>query len=160
MTEAAGWIRSLAAAAIICAACEAVCPAGRTKKMLRLVCGVVMAVVLIEPLCGLDFDAYATAAAKYGEAASQTRYSAEETSDRLNRTIIEQECAAYILDKAAALGVSVSCAGVRAQWSTEGCWVPWEATLTTPEYSSALAETIEAELGIPGDRQHWEVSVG
>ena len=95
--------------------------------------------------------------ARYGEAARAVAEGAGEEADRLNRTIIERECAAYILDKADALGISAADAAVTARWSEEGFWYPWESRVSCPEGGrAALSEAIEAELGIPPERQSWE----
>ena len=95
--------------------------------------------------------------ARYGEAARAVAEGAGEEADRLNRTIIERECAAYILDNADALGISAADAAVTARWSEEGFWYPWESRVSCPEGGrAALSEAIEAELGIPPERQSWE----
>ena len=77
----------------------------------------------------------------------------------INQTIIERECAAYILDKADALGLAVSSAAVTARWSEEGFWYPWESRAACSESDrETLSAVIEAELGIPAERQSWEES--
>ena len=63
------WVRALCGAAVICAAAMALCPDGRVKRVLRLVCGLVMACALLSPVLELDFDAYSSALSGYGEAA-------------------------------------------------------------------------------------------
>jgi hypothetical protein len=61
------------------------------------------------------------------------------------------------LDKADALGISAADAAVTARWSEEGFWYPWESQVSCPEGGrAALSEAIEAELGIPPERQSWE----
>ena len=97
--------------------------------------------------------------ARYGEAARSVAGEAGQEADRLNRTIIELECAAYILDKADALGLAVSSAAVTARWSEEGFWYPWESRAACSESDrETLSAVIEAELGIPAERQSWEES--
>ena len=58
--------------------------------------------------------------------------------------------------RAAALGADLSSVDVTARWSDEGFWYPWSCTLTAAEYSAALSESVEANLGIPAERQSWE----
>ena len=46
-----------------------------------------------------------------------------------------------------------------AKWGDALCWYPYEATLqaaTDGPARLALAQRIEAELGIPAGRLHWE----
>ena len=157
MSAITAWIRALAGAAGFCAIALALCPEGRPKRGLRAACGVVMAAALLSPALGLDMQALPEAVARYGEAARSVAGEAGQEADRLNRTIIERECAAYILDKADALGISAADAAVTARWSEEGFWYPWESQVSCPEGGrAALSEAIEAELGIPPERQSWE----
>ena len=152
-----GWIRALVGAAVFCALALALCPEGRVKRVLRFACGLVMAAALLSPVLSVDMESLPQALARYSEAAERYTGSAEETADRLNRTIIEGERETYILDKAAALGLEVREAAVTARWSDEGFWYPWECRLSTGEGDmSGLSRLIEAELGIPEARQRWE----
>lgn len=153
------WLRALVGSAVFCALALALCPEGRPKRVLRAACGVVMAAALLSPVVELDMQALPEAIARYGEAARAVADGAEEEADRLNRTIIERECAAYILDKADALGLSASEVSVTARWSEEGFWYPWECRVSCAEGGrAALSRAIEAELGIPPERQSWEES--
>ena len=150
------WVRALCGAAVICAAAMALCPDGRVKRVLRLVCGLVMACALLSPVLELDFDAYSRALARYGEEARRTAEGAQEEARELNRSVIEAECAAYILDKAEALGLGACEAAVQADWDAEGFWVPRRGSVRrTGGYDAALSAAIEAELGIPAERQEW-----
>ena len=117
------WIRALVGAAVFCALATALCPEGRPKRVLRAACGVVMAAALLSPVAALDTEALPKAMARYSEAARRQAESAAESADRLNRTIIESECEAYILDKAAQLGLDGLRAEVTARWSDEGFWL-------------------------------------
>lgn len=151
------WIKALCGSAVVCAAAMALCPEGKVRRVLRLVCGVVMAAALLSPVVELDFGAYSEAIARYGEEARRTAEGAQEEAREQSRTVIEEECAAYILDKAEALGLGSCTAAVRAEWSAEGFWVPRECTVSTDGgYSAALSSAIEADLGIPAGRQSWE----
>ena len=159
MSAITAWIRALAGAAVFCAIALALCPEGRPKRVLRAACGVVRAAALLSPALGLDMQALPEAVARYGEAARSVAGEAGQEADRLNRTIIERECAAYILDKADALGLAVSSAAVTARWSEEGFWYPWESRAACSESDrETLSAVIEAELGIPAERQSWEES--
>ena len=75
-------------------------------------------------------------------------------ADTYSRTIIESDCCAYILDKAAALGASVRDASVSLKWSSEGFWYPAECGIDG-QYSEELSRAIESELGIGREGQKW-----
>ena len=67
-------------------------------------------------------------------------------------TIIEQETAAYISDKAESLGLDVS---VRVRAESDGKNPPVLIAELTGETSESLARYLVEELGIPRERQVW-----
>ena len=103
-----------------------------------------------------DYDSYA-AALQDCRVSVSTDGAVSDSSERLQRTVIESELRAYILDKAAQCGVSLADALVTLQWSTDGYWYPYAVRLVTSgaAENSRLAQTIEADLGIPRARQEW-----
>jgi hypothetical protein len=152
------WIMGLAGAAVVTGLALSLTPKGRVRSVMRLVCGAVMIIALIKPVIEFDFDAYSIGLARYRADMEHITASARETSDRLQRTIIEEECSAYILDKAHILGLDCTKAEVTVKWGDEGYWYPYEAHLQIngpQEQLNRLAGLIEAELGIPRERQHW-----
>ena len=73
----------------------------------------------------------------------------------LDRTYIEQACGAYILTKAAEADLAVDDAAVLARWDEDGLvWYPWSVTMDAP-FHEGLSAAIEANLGIPRQRQSW-----
>ena len=48
------WILGLAGAAIFCALITEICPSGSTKKVLKLLCSVVMAIALLAPVINAE----------------------------------------------------------------------------------------------------------
>ena len=150
------WLVSVAAASLLSSAALALCPEGRVKRILRLVCGVMCALALASPVLALDVTTVSAAMAEYGQAAEKITSSAEEEKKMLERTYIEERCEAYILDKAAQLGAALSAASVLARWDEEALvWFPWEASLNGPQ-DIRLSRAIEADLGIPAQRQRWQ----
>ena len=82
----------------------------------------------------------------------------EDYSKNLNRTIIEDECRAYILDKADEIGAGLSEVTVTAIWSSDGYWYPHEAIIVcsaTDEQRSRLSDYIQTQLGISIGNQNW-----
>lgn len=154
------WLLSLTGAALLSAFALALTPEGRARSAVKLLCGVVMAIALLSPLRDFDFDTYAVSLASYRDAAAEASAKLNETNDRLSRTIIETESAAYIWDKARAVGLAPEEVTVGAKWGDALCWYPFETTIYAPSDAAArerLSEIIEAELGIPKARQHWEL---
>ena len=148
------WVLGLAGAALCCAVLTELCPKGSVKGVVKALCGMLMALALVSPILGADWGSYALNMAKYRENALEVSTQGREISDRLSRTIIEEECRAYILDKAASLGMELSDAAVTLKWSSQGLWYPVGCRLCG-EYSAALENVISAELGIPPEGQEW-----
>lgn len=149
------WIYGIAAASLLSSIALALCPAGRVKSVTRLVCGLVCALAIASPLLSLDIDGLAVGMAAYEQQAKKITQEAAEEEKMLERTHIEQQYAAYILAKATETGAVVSDASVLARWDDETLvWYPWEATIGGA-YNAALSRSIEAELGIPAQRQNW-----
>ena len=73
----------------------------------------------------------------------------------MERRVIEAECAAYISSRADVLGLEPGGISVEARWSEEGYWYPWSCRIAAAE-NAALSDAVEAELGIPRERQSWE----
>lgn len=151
------WILGLAGAAVFCAVCSAVTPDGSVKRVQKMLCGVVMTLSLLSPLKVLDMSGYSLSLARCRQQAELIGASAQEISDSLSRTFIEERCAAYILDKARLLGSEPGAVRVTAQWSPEGVWYPAEAEIQM-QYNRELSEKIEEELGISAENQHWSIN--
>lgn len=149
------WLVSVAAASILSAAALTLCPEGRVRAVTRLVCGIVCALALASPVLQLDITTLSAAMSAYGQAAQTITFDAEEERKMLERTYIEDKCAAYISDKAAALGIPDAAASVLARWDEEQLvWYPYETAVACAE-NEALSRIIEAELGVPASRQSW-----
>lgn len=155
------WVKNLCVAAIITGIAMTLTPKGRVRDVLRLVCGLAMVMALISPLTRLDMDGYAISLARYREEYQQYYDQTQEKSDRLVRSVIEQECATYILDKAQLVGLRVTSAEVTAKWGDEEkVWYPYEVYIEFEgdiSQTSGLADTIEADLGVPRERQYWSL---
>lgn len=148
------WVLGMTAAAIVCGVALLLTPEGKVKAVVHLVCGAVMAAALLLPLLELDVGEYGLNLARYRANAAALTADAETTARNLNRSIIEEELEAYILDKAAALSAPMDGVQVQCRWSTEGFWYPESAALQGP-YHEGLSRLIEAELGIPARAQTW-----
>lgn len=161
MVDAVGsWVKTIAGAGIITALALTLTPKGRVHRVLRLVCGCVMVIALVSPILSFDIDSFSMNAAYYRAELEDVQASVDETSNRLYRTIIEEESCAYILDKAQVIGLEVSSVTVTAKWG-DGYFYPYELFIDaqgTQQDKDALLQAIEGELGIPSERQNWNGS--
>ncbi len=151
-------IRQLCAMSVLCGAVLTLCPEGSIKRVTETVCTAVLLLALLSPIIGADIDIYALSAARRHEAERELLERADESGHRLNRLVIEGEYAAYIMDKAAQLGLTQVSAKVEARWDLEGLWVPNAAELSAAgEWwkREELQRIIRDDLGIPFERQQW-----
>jgi len=159
MTGFAGeWVRAIAGAALICAAATALTPKGKVKNILKFVCGIVIICAIINPLLNKNFSFLSMDMSQYSQEADEILKNAEESKSNLSRTIIEDKLEAYILDKAKSLNAEIQSVSVSVKWGDEGCWYPDEVYLSAdiPQREmSLISNAIEAELGIPKERQYW-----
>ncbi len=152
------WLHAVIYTGIICSIAILLTPEGRVKKSLAIICAVAMCAAIASPLAELDFDAYSKAMARYERDAERYISKGEDYSKNLNRTIIEDECRAYILDKADEIGAELSDVTVTAMWSSDGYWYPHEVRIVSSaadEQKSRLSDYIQTQLGISISDQNW-----
>ena len=152
------WLHAVIYTGIVCSTAMLLTPEGRVKKALTIICAVAMCAAIASPLAELDFDAYSKAMAHYELDAGKYIGRGEDYSKNLNRTIIEDKCRAYILDKADEVGAELSDITVTALWSSDGYWYPHEAEIistATGEQKSRLSDYIQSQLGISIANQNW-----
>jgi len=151
------WLLSGLTAGVICALADALMPPGPVKRVGQLVSGMVLACVILSPLITLDFDA--------GERWLMDYFVELETwSEELKqevtagmKPVIEEECAAYILDKAAEVGLTCT-VGITCR-EEAGIYVPHQAAvsgLNGEMERIQVAQWLEQDLGIPPERQRFD----
>lgn len=153
-----GLIREICGLSILCGAVCSIIPEGSVKRVTGILCSCVLIITVLTPLRDLDFDYYAKLMTKYREREAAVYASGDELRDRLNRTVIEDEYAAYITDKAATLGIIVVEAEVEVKWSSDGVWVPYSAKIegvAGEREKCNLEDKLLSELGIPSERVEW-----
>ena len=169
MDAAREWLLGVTAAAILAALAEGLMQEGGPKRVGRLVCGLVLLAAVFPLLCcGVHTALHCTEARGGLPAGSERRsgYSAqiEEQADRLRtdtndwmKLVIEEQCAAYVMDKAAELGITCQ---VRVTCTQEeaGVFLPWRCSVTgdlAQEEQEQLVREIQSDLDIPAQRQEY-----
>ena len=159
MTEAINaWVIRLTGAAIIASAAITAAPDGVAKRVVKLVCGLISVMVLLSIGTEIDHDAYLDSFEVYRNVADRVVSEAEEEAEAQRRKIIEEETAAYILDKAACLDMADITVTVSAERGDDGYWYPESAELTGTAGENDMRELgryIETELGITEEKQRW-----
>ena len=158
MVELLGkWLMGVTCAAMILALAEGLSPAGGPKRAARLAGGLLLLLAVIKPLLSLDGSDLTRTMTEYRLEAEYSAQALEGENKTLMKDIIEAQTAAYIQDKAAALGITCT-VQVEADEAAEYP-VPKVVTITgelSREERQALTEQIEADFAIPADRQYYE----
>ena len=148
------WVLAIVGTALVCAVVRALAPEGGGKKVVSVVCGFAMLGAVLGIRGAADGASVGDYTGGFTARAEEYARQAKEAGAAQTRFIIEERCRAYILDKAAQLGVTVRDVTVTARWSEEGFWVPVSCSLAG-NMDAGLAGAIASELGIPLERQTW-----
>ena len=153
------WLLGVTAAALVLALAEALAPEGSVKKVCRLAGGMALLLAAAGPVLeALDGNLLAGAVEGWRDRSQRYERELEENNERLYLAIIEEETAAYVMDKARELGfecaVEVTCG-----YDENGVPCPWEVAARgqwAPEQRARLERLLEEELGVPAQRQYYE----
>ena len=118
MESVRNWLLSLAGVALL-TVLASLFPTSESLRRVTKLAGGALTCLLFSPLVTFDYDAYAAALQDYHVSVS-TDGAVSDSSERLQRTVIESEMRTYILDKAAQCGAALDDAQVTLQWSTDG----------------------------------------
>lgn len=147
------YIISVTAAAILCSIVTAICSEKRIAPLLKLITGIFLTFVAIQPLADIELTALPTFAETFAEEAEGAAEVGKDMANENIHAIIKSRVEAYILDKAAALGVDIA---VDVTINEEG--IPVKAKLNgsvSPSAKSRLQSILEKDLGIPKEDQQW-----
>lgn len=152
------WLFGVSCAAMVMAISEAVVPKGGMRHVCRLAGGLMLLLAAISPVLNLDDDLWTWTAAEYRMVVEDYEAALGEQNNLLYQTIIEENTAAYILDKAREKGISCRAEVVLAV-DKNGNPSPKEARLFgdwTDEQRDILSRILETELGILPEQQYFE----
>lgn len=159
MGQVRSWLLGVTAAALVVALAETLAPEGNGKKVCRLAGGLALLLAVLRPaVTALDEAPLLQAVNGWRSQSQRYAQQLEEQNSRFYLTIIEQETAAYVMDKAKEFGfecaVEVTCG-----YDEQAVPCPWEVTARgswTQEQRARLERLLEEELGVPAQRQHYE----
>lgn len=152
------WLLALIAVSLLCAVAEALMPPGAVKRVGRLVCGLVLMGAVLSPAARLDIDGGQRWLDSYLSSVRHRETELEETVNDQMKVIIEREYAAYILDKAAELGLECTAVRVECERSEDGLYLPARTEVTglqTARAQEQLIRIIREDLGVPAQRQFY-----
>ena len=99
------WLIAVAAAAFLVSLSQSLIPEGTVRKIAGFAGGLTLLLVMVRPLLGADFDHLDFHYEDYAGEISQRQTELQTQSDQTLQELIAEKTEAYILDKAAALGV-------------------------------------------------------
>lgn len=151
------YILSVTAAAVLCTLAIGLSgQKGTTAAIIRLICGIIMASVIIRPLGQLVLPDLAESYRDLeSQVAAAVASGTERSRQELEEGIVQKICS-YIQDKAAALGVDIH---VYVELDDRAIPVPVRIELEgniSPSAKTTLAQIIESEIGIRKEDQFWK----
>lgn len=149
------WLIGVMSAALILAMIYALVPKGTIRTIAQFTCGLILTLVILQPILQLDPDSLKI---QYDEYTTQIDEQIDTyKSDRQKelRAIIEEETAAYISDKGLSLGID--CHPVVKTQLRDEVPYPNEVTLDT-DWNKDLSDYITQELDISPQNQYWQGS--
>jgi len=137
-------------------------PEGSVKRVMKLVSGLVLLGVMLRGLVGMDLTNSTLDFARYRRIEQQLLIDGAKLRDELDRRVVEEEYAAYVRQRASAMGIELGEVSIGVHWHTDGVWVPASASITLyrEEDRERLSGVLSTELGIPEQRQKWVIENG
>lgn len=151
------WILSVTVSAMIIAIAEGLMPAGTVKKVGKLTGGLVLMLGILQPIVRLDYEELFLAANGQQNITLESQEAQQETNGALLKSIIEQEAAAYVLDKAQTLGYSCA-VSICCELGENNVPYPDRAEirgLLDQEQRQTIAKLLSEDLGIPKGKQTY-----
>ena len=140
-------------AALVCGILNRMVKGSGCAPVIRLLCGVFLTVVLVQPLCGLSFEEPLRWTEDLNALGAEIVAQGSREAQAQKEAIIKARLEAYIVEKAAQAGASVT-----ADITLGGDGLPRAVTVTgalSPAAKRQLRQVMTEALGIPEVRQQW-----
>lgn len=153
------WLLSITCAALIATLADALCPGGFPRKLTRLAGGLLLLLAALGPLVRLDEDLLSDSLAKYRFQQEGYTQAMSGQEQEMMKSIIAQQTAAYISDKAAALGIQAPQVWVECRLTPEGFPAPQSVRVRGSGADTAwraLSRAITADFALDEQAQTFE----
>ena len=147
------WLTSIVMVTLLLSVAQTLIPEGTIRKIAGFTGGLILLVALLRPVLGADLERLHLDLGDYERAIEERQEELASAGNAELKALIESQTAAYISDKANALGLEVT-VRVEAEAGADGIPVPAAADIQGAR-SEELASYMELELGIPRERQSW-----
>ena len=148
------WLVGVVAAALLTAVCEAMMLKSTVKKVGRLTAGLILTLAMLGPLVQLRIEDFSDALTRYRAEIGSYGETISEENRRLMRVIIEERSAAYVEERASAMGLSCTVT-VTCRDGGEDYPYPYRAEVAgdlTDEERKTVRTILETELAVPAER--------
>lgn len=152
------WMISIILVSFILSLVQALTPEGGTRKMVSLISGLLLLLVMLQPLTHAGTGWQVTRRGDIQREVLRRTEELQKKQGQAQRRIIEERTAAYISKEAKRMGISCT-VRVKSEMGRDGVPRPASAALSCPP-SKPLSAYMEHELGIAAGRQTWNEKVG
>lgn len=151
---------SICAAALLCYLWQALTPDGAGKKRSWLIGSLILVLVILSPLIALDADDLFESFTDYEAETDDLQKEAADQTRSAMETIISERCTEYILEQAekfenVSLQISFTFALQNGLPTPVGVQITGRCTAHTQQL---LQQILEDDLGIPMERQVWNIT--
>lgn len=144
------WLLGITGAAILAALADGLMPEGGVKQVGKLVCGLILLAAVLRPLGSVEVTNLSQRWEYDRQQVQQREQSLQEGVDGNMKAVIEEQMAAYSMDKAAQLGIHCQIE-VCCQLDEDGVFLPISAQISgtiQPEERQTLEQMLNEDLGI------------
>lgn len=149
------WVLSVVAAGLICGIAGSMASGSAASAgVIKLTSGIFLILAVLGPVLRMDFTSLQVIPESVLQEAEAVAASGREQAENAVSAVIKTQTEAYILDKAASLGLSLQ---VRTELSEDGM-LPEHVYLegqAAPAVRQRLQRIITEDLGIPKEKQSW-----
>ena len=146
------YVLGVAAASMLCGVLIRL-PRSSSAAIVRMLCGIFLTIVLIQPLAGKKDRLWEAALPDVGEEAEEIISEGRASAEDIRKEFIKERLEAYILSRAGEIG-----ADIQADITLGKNCLPTHIRVMgsiSPIYRSKLTQIIASELGIPREQQEW-----
>ena len=147
------YVVGVVSAALLCGIVTRLTRNNASGEMIRMLCGVFMTIVVIQPIAGKQSHLWESALPDAAQQAEIVSKEGAEAAEDFRREFIKERTEAYILSRAESMG-----AVIQAEVTLDENCVPFSVRIDgsiSPAYRSRLTQIIASELGIPKEQQEW-----
>lgn len=147
------YVLGIAAASMLCGVLIRLTHNSSSAEMFRMLCGVFLTIVLIQPLTGKKVRLWEATLPDVGEQAEEIISEGRACAEDIRKEFIKEQLEAYILSRAGTIG-----ADIQADITLGKDCLPTHIRVMggiSPIHRSKLTQIIVSELGIPREQQEW-----